>query len=743
MSRTHGATKALRLRADCHVEIFEPDHVLLFTERGHQVLRGKAFTALIPLIDGTRDADELARAVSDRIAFAEAYYALSYLETQGLTRAAADQAGNPAATAWFDSTDVAPSRLESARLAIATTGAGDAGLLRAALSTLPVDIVRTDADLLIVVAGDYLDPELETLNAACHAEGQPWLLARTDGTRAWIGPVFSPASGCWACLASRLREARQAETWLAGLKNGEPILAPSAFTTTTRNAAAGLVAVETMRWLGGTDAARAQLTDELLRIDTRTMVIERHRFSRRPQCRVCGSPDATLPASIALDPAQQPLRDDGNGSALDHFIDPMTGVVHAVVDGLPSDNPLVHTAIAKHYFPMFKDDVQVLQKNLLGRSGGKATTADLAHIGAIGEALERYSGVWQGDCEPVLRGTVRTLGVETIDLNACLGFSAAQFAGRAEWNRQLRSPHQVVPVPLDPEMEIDWSPAHSLTTGRTVYVPAAYCWYGHPELDSLFCLADSNGCAGGQTLERAILSGLIELIERDAVAIWWYNRVARPDVDLRSFANSYIADLCRLYDALGRTVWAIDVSTDLGVPVFVALSARREGAVEDIVFGFGADLDAGRALVGALTEMNQSYGFVSERGGDGATRYRAENGEMLAWFRTATRANEPWLMPMPDAPVRPATGYPPCPWSDVVSAIHGLVARLSESGLEVLAIDQTRPDLDAPVARVIVPGLRHMWRRLGPGRLYDVPVQLGWRQTPLAECDCNPYSIFI
>ena len=55
-----------------------------------------------------------------------------------------------------------------------------------------------------------------------------------------------------------------------------------------------------------------------------------------------------------------------------------------------------------------------------------------------------------------------------------------------------------------------------------------------------------------------------------------------------------------------------------------------------------------------------------------------------------------------------------------------------------LVLDQTRPDIEAPVVRVIVPGLRHFYRRFGPGRLYDVPVKLGWLEKPLKEDELNP-----
>jgi ribosomal protein S12 methylthiotransferase accessory factor len=52
-------------------------------------------------------------------------------------------------------------------------------------------------------------------------------------------------------------------------------------------------------------------------------------------------------------------------------------------------------------------------------------------------------------------------------------------------------------------------------------------------------------------------------------------------------------------------------------------------------------------------------------------------------------------------------------------------------------------DLGIPVAKVVVPGLRHFWRRLAPGRLFQVPVGMGRRAAPTAESDLNPVSLFV
>jgi ribosomal protein S12 methylthiotransferase accessory factor len=61
----------------------------------------------------------------------------------------------------------------------------------------------------------------------------------------------------------------------------------------------------------------------------------------------------------------------------------------------------------------------------------------------------------------------------------------------------------------------------------------------------------------------------------------------------------------------------------------------------------------------------------------------------------------------------------------------------------MLVLDQTRPDIGLPVVKVLVPGLRHFWARYAPGRLYDVPVQMGWLAQPLREEQLNPVPMFL
>ena len=115
-----------------------------------------------------------------------------------------------------------------------------------------------------------------------------------------------------------------------------------------------------------------------------------------------------------------------------------------------------------------------------------------------------------------------------------------------------------------------------------------------------FVHADSNGNAAGSSTEDAILQGFLELVERDAVALWWYNRVRRPGVDLHAAADPWTEELIEVHRGLGRQVWALDLTSDLGIPVFAALSRRTDKAAEDIVFGFGAQPAGRRNLLWML-----------------------------------------------------------------------------------------------------------------------------------------------
>lgn len=320
--------------------------------------------------------------------------------------------------------------------------------------------------------------------------------------------------------------------------------------------------------------------------------------------------------------------------------------------------------------------------------------------------------------------------------------SAAQYRDRERWNARQRR-LDMIPLPFDEEAEIDWTPLWSLTRREFRYLPTSYCYYSYPSPpEQFFCLPDSNGCAAGNTLEEAILQGFMELVERDSVAPWWYNRLRRPGVDLDSFDEPFIQNLRTHYRRMARDLWVLDLTSDLGIPAFVAISRRLDRPVEDIIFAPAAHFDARLGILRALTELNQMLPGVANSAPDGSG-YGYDDPEAIQWWQTATLANQPYLAPAADLPPTRRGDFPQLQTDDLREDVQLCQAIVERQGLEMLVLEQTRPDIGLPVVKVVVPGLRHFWARYAPGRLYEVPLKMGWLAAPIPEAELNPVALFI
>jgi ribosomal protein S12 methylthiotransferase accessory factor len=232
-----------------------------------------------------------------------------------------------------------------------------------------------------------------------------------------------------------------------------------------------------------------------------------------------------------------------------------------------------------------------------------------------------------------------------------------------------------------------------------------------------------------------VLQGLLELIERDAVAIGWYNRLPAPGVDIDTFGDPWLTEMGRQYRRIGREMWVLDVTSDLGVPVMVAVSRRVDEPGERVMFGFGAHLDPRTALRRAVSELNQMLPSVLD------DEHVDSDPDAERWLRTATVAAHPYLWP--SGARRTAADYDYAERDDIRDDVTELVGVLARHDLDTLVLDQTRPDLRLPVVKVVVPGLRSFWARFAPGRLFDVPVRMGRLAEPTAYADLNPCPMFL
>ncbi|MGB5772118.1 MAG: TOMM precursor leader peptide-binding protein, partial [Crocosphaera sp.] len=634
----------------------------------------------------------------------------------------------------------------------------------------------------------------------------------------------------------------------------ELLTPPLGFCEATIQTTLTQAATEVFKWI--IQKSNPRIEGNLITYDTLTLQTQDHVLVKRPQCPSCGQVFNQSPLPVVLGHRKKAFTSDGGHRfcspeetlrKYQHHISPITGIVRELVK-IPSQG-LIHTYVAKHHFRNVFDNLDGLRQNIGGRSSGKGRTDSQAKASGFCEAIERYSGVFQGDeirekasyqqfiktanneqvkesiseqqleekasyqqfikttnNEPIKesiseqssgvkqvrreqleirskaysldnQNSYQKLGYKAIHPNLCMQFSEQQYQTREEWNANCKGWFQKVPEPFDETRVIDWTPVWSLTEQEFKYLPTAYCYYGYPQSDFLDCWADSNGCAAGNTIEEAILQGFMELVERDCVALWWYNRLSKPQVDLDSFNELYVQNLQQFnqpnykvseqlnkvycqnfiqlnglyfqqlkqyYNSLNRDLWVLDITSDLNIPCFAAISARKDREVEDIILGYGAHFDPKIAISRALTEVNQILPNVLSFKADGTTNYPPSADPLvLKWWQTATLTNQSYLVPNNQLNVKKSCDYLQLASDDLLDDVKLCQKIVEEKGMELLVLDQTRPDIGLRVAKVIVPGMRHMWKRLGAGRLYEVPVKMGWLKEALTEDELNPFPMWM
>ena len=728
--------------------------VFLVSEAFNTLLHGKIHPDLLPLLDGRRSYRDIVAALAGAHPESAVRTALVSLASKGYV-VSGEYTMDRGPAAFWTSLGASPRWAEERLSASSVSITGDGGRLAGRLEAMNVVVEGSDPALSVIVCDDYLDERHTEFNRRHIASGAPWMLVRPGGLRPLFGPVFRPAEHgpCWACLAYRLRGHQEIHNFLRNLIGNGTGFAPRAAEPAVLEAVCGLAAVEISKWL--VLGKRASIHERAVSLDAAGLTIERHPIMRRPQCLACG--DEALyradrsPVPVRLRPSPKDVRNSGGLRSVApeatlakhrHLVDSVGGVVTWLRRTTDETDPWLHVHWAGSNIALKNRKLNVLRLSLRTKSAGKGSTPRQSEASALCEALERYSGAFHGDEIRCRRRFADFAGAgEAVHPNDVQLFSELQLDDAARINSGGH-PYNVVPPRLDPDAEIDWSPVWSLTRGRHRYLPTALLYYGksadHRGLTDF--VADSNGCAAGNTLEEAILQGFLELVERDAFAVWWYNQLRLPGVDLDSFGDEYLATASDYYRGLNRDLWVLDVTADLGIPTFVALSRRTDKEAEDIIYGAGAHIDPHIAALRAVCELNQFLNWVQGTGPGGAG-YRVDDPQCLWWWRNATLADHPYLAPAADMAPRGKADYPVPETEDLQKDVERCRALIEARGMEFLVLDQTRPDIGMPVARVIVPGMRHYWERFAPGRLFDVPVEMGWCERPLTEAELNPAPV--
>lgn len=371
----------------------------------------------------------------------------------------------------------------------------------------------------------------------------------------------------------------------------------------------------------------------------------------------------------------------------------------ADITGLDRIGMPVYSAI----MPRSKDCVSVYN--------GKGATAVEAKVGAVMEAIERCSA-WSA------RGPER-------------------FASHRELRAQAPAldPNTIV-VSQEPDFDEDtrigWIEGYDLIRQEAIYVPyyAAAYFDGPGEYGHLcYAVTSTNGLASGNTLEEAVCHALCEVIERDASTLAELGSRALPshlqmhipgldygleqdDLDLhasidpRSLTGTAAA-LVAMFERVGISVMLRDITSDIGVPtIMCTISDDLHPDLSPAYTGQGTHPDKSVALSRALTEAAQARA-VDAQGLREDLAYADE--EVHASRRHSKRVPHTTGANFFQTPSSRPVAFDTVATqvhTDIVDDISFMLDGLRARGLDrAIVVDFSIPDLQASVARVIVPGL--------------------------------------
>ncbi|NQZ58560.1 MAG: TOMM precursor leader peptide-binding protein, partial [Lentisphaeraceae bacterium] len=540
------------------------------------------------------------------------------------------------------------------------------------------------------------------------------------GRHIQMGPALAPQQKpCFSCLKHALLQNRPLEIFLNNHPKSTTNVSPGYHTVPILSSLAlNIVSLQLAKEFSHTVS-----NNTLVSIDLFDLKREEHHVRTLPQCSTCGDPGIytrQVQGVIKLKDVQR--RNSSYGgfrlctaeetwNNCRHLISPLTGIITHLHSRESRGSSLRHiweSSCSVNPQHNRRDKTE----SFIKKSYGKGQTFDQARVSAICETLERHAAVYQGS-EPKILSSYDKME-KAIEPQTLLNFSDSQHRNRVHTDIIKEQ----VSDCYDHQGVLSWTPTWSLTENCTKYLPLSYCYSLAPSEENEILIPFSTiGNATGNCLEVAIIQGFLELVERDAAAIWWYNRLQRPEINLESFENPYFNALKQQYTELGWNIWCLDLTHDFEIPVIIAFAENDQG---EFYGGLGCHFDLSLAVQRALTELNQLFS--------------PHENHPPNFIKSDI---ETPLFLYPSQEIRHADFYPPHPYQSLKDDIYYCRDKVTELGMEMLVLNYSRPDINMSTAKVIVPGMSHFWKRLGPGRLYEVPLKLKWLDRCLTEPEMN------
>jgi len=298
------------------------------------------------------------------------------------------------------------------------------------------------------------------------------------------------------------------------------------------------------------------------------------------------------------------------------------------------------------------------------------------------EAFERYSAEQQeSDNEKVICGSFKEMDGCIDPLSLILPANAADAD----------------------KTDIDWVMAVDASNDQECLVPANAVYHPYQPANGSFLFKSStNGLASGNVIEEAVFHGITEVVERDAWSIFEALRQPKREVDCEGTDNPLIKDVLSKFRTAGVEVRLVDLTADVEITTMAAVSddtVLKDPAL--LTLGVGTHLDPEVAALRALTEVAQSRATQIHGTREDTTRAVFMR---KAGYQRMKRINKHWFGEFQDSvDISDIKNKAKKSFKDDIETSLKLLGKCGFDN--VFYADLTRPEIQIPVVRVVIPGM--------------------------------------
>jgi ribosomal protein S12 methylthiotransferase accessory factor len=254
---------------------------------------------------------------------------------------------------------------------------------------------------------------------------------------------------------------------------------------------------------------------------------------------------------------------------------------------------------------------------------------------------------------------------------------------------------------------LDWIVGHDLLQDRSVWVPLQMVG-----LDFVFdgvtapvFAPSTNGLASGNHVLEAVVHGICEIVERDAVSLWFMDTHSSgkdTQVDPASIDDPECRTILDLIRTASLDVGIYDVTSDVGIPTYACVLFDQPHAINPMGYfwGFGCHLAREVALSRALCEAVQCR--LTEITGVRDDIIRRD----YHVHRSPEELDEMRRLVWEPPPRYAFTSAPRLGSDTLEGDLDVLLGALRRCGIDsACVVDLSKPDVGIAVVKVIIPGL--------------------------------------